>query len=432
MIRLVHTPLRPRQYNIPPDAYEIEYCSEECVWRQLPGDVQIVRHGSSTTGIAAHDAHRLWLNISDETHPVDHPLYMNHTAISNIERAGLLRRVQAINSPGLVPIHAVCNCGFCIELLHGLPLEDRGSRPPWHVRLHQAIPQEPLTIRTWDDFAVRLPQLLIGLRDLHANNLVHGDPFGLNVVVCERGCTVWIDLNDILPLTPDLVAVDLVGFLQYVFLPTLMRLQTWNPGVVAALLQSFGEQPVEQILDTMLQIFADAHPTESVATGANLLDSMSDLIESSGLLLRTDRFGQIVRRLITKGFLFHYQAFEWNAGVALERERYLAAEQVRHQLVERELERVVFAHYQTQLQSQELWIQELQQGKTWLNQQYINWKTEAERRGNIIEDQRNWINHLESSQLQIMEQYQYWQTEAQKAQDIIQQYHPLLNNKNKE
>jgi len=69
-----------------------------------------------------------------------------------------------------------------------------------------------------------------------------------------------------------------------------------------------------------------------------------------------------------------------------------------------------FEDYAKQIQQQRTWIAELEQGKTWLEEQLTNWKNLAEARQLVIRDQQAWLTQLEQNKTWIaeLEQGKIW------------------------
>jgi len=391
MIKLAQERFRPHQASFSLEECQIDFCSSACIFQNLPSSPQIVRHGSSKSGLAIVSGQELWLNISDETHPQDHPLYLLDQKVTISERYMLLERIKQVMPEHVVKILSLCHCGMVIEILDGLPFVDIGTSPLWHRKMYRSQHQrDALSKMRWAEFLAVMTDLGEGIQALHEQGVAHGDLFPFNAMVTTDNRGVWVDLNDVLPATSLAIALDIWTFINYTFMASLLRLKSWQPEVVRQIVEIVAEKKQEHILRTVvsdLKIANDQHNESEIPLNEQALAVLAEIYHQSGLQAREDDLGYVSQLLSFKGLIHFYGVFEWNARVARERERRLAAEQVRHTLVEREIQRTLSLRYQAQIEGQTAWITELEQGKAWLEEQWRNWQRIAEEREATIRQQ---------------------------------------------
>lgn len=437
--------LRSNQATLAAHEYQITYCSEQCVFHNVPDNEQAVVQSAQAGSIALLSAGQLWLNISHETHAADHPLYVSEQQITVSARAQLLRTVQQAKPVHVVSVRDVCACGMIIDVLEGLPLANVHQRPAWHRSAFRSEHDDALATMSWSMYLDVIADLAEGVQALHEAGIVHGDLFAFNAIVQdEHG--IWIDLNDILPATARGVAVDVWTFMTYTVMTSLMRLKHWQPTVIADAFAIVEQAAVGDILRQLASHFRQARQQnrEEQPFNNSDLSIIGEIYQRHAPQQRSDELGSVARLLSAKGLLHTYRAYEWNAAVAMERERFLAAEQSRHMLVERELQRTLSQRYegeitalkhwineleqgkswldeqcvrlQASLEQQQDWIDELERGKTWLDEQRANWQTEAERLMTIVAEQQQWITELEQAKAWNQQQAAYWQAQASRWQ----------------
>lgn len=449
------THLRPYQAELTRQACEITYCSDECVFRCVPNDAQVVVQSTATHSVALVSVDKLWLNISNETHPADHPLYVGEQQITAAERAQILRTIQHAQLAHIVTLRDVCDCGMIMDVLDGLPLASVHQRPAWHRNAFRSAHDDALATMTWPAYLGVMADLAEGVQALHERGIVHGDLFAFNAIVQDAQHGIWIDLNDVLPATLQGKAIDVWAFVTYTLLTSLLRLTHWQPDVIAGALAIVAREPLDGMLSRLAShLRSHQHSADQVPLDNQALAQLGTMYQQHDPQQRADELGTVARLLTTKGLLHFHRSYEWNAAVALERERYLAAEQTRHMLVEHELHRAMTARYEPQvvdlknwidelergkawldeqratlqaaleqqrtdleqqqvtIEQQQAWIAELEQGKAWLDEQRHTWQAEAERRAATIDEQRQWIAELEQAKAWHEQQAAHWQAQA--------------------
>lgn len=71
------------------------------------------------------------------------------------------------------------------------------------------------------------------------------------------------------------------------------------------------------------------------------------------------------------------------------------------------------------LADQRQWIDQLQEGKAWLEEQLANWQAEAERRNTVIAEQQQWIAELERAKAWHEQQAAYWHAQIQRMPRVL-------------
>ena len=59
------------------------------------------------------------------------------------------------------------------------------------------------------------------------------------------------------------------------------------------------------------------------------------------------------------------------------------------------------------------WIEELETGKAWLEEQRANWQAQAAERERVVQEQQAWIGELEQGKAWLEAQRAAWQTRAE-------------------
>jgi glycosyltransferase involved in cell wall biosynthesis len=65
------------------------------------------------------------------------------------------------------------------------------------------------------------------------------------------------------------------------------------------------------------------------------------------------------------------------------------------------------------------WVAELEKGKTWLEEQWVNWQKVAQGQERMIQEQKAWIGELEKGKEWLDGQWRYWQAEAERRATVI-------------
>jgi hypothetical protein len=268
-----------------------------------------------------------------------------------------------------------------------------------------------LAALSWTDFTRILSNLTEGLQNLHELGIAHADPFPINAMVIDKQ-GIWVDVNGIVNASSLSKAVDIWTYLTYTVMTRLLKLRTWDPEFPKRILAIVARAKLHDILPQICQLLkqsADAPATADSPMTPTDLAKIASMCSEYDMQLRTDELGDVARRLAPAGLTHFYISFEWNAQVAAERERYLAAEQVRHMLVEREIQRTLTLRYQAQIDELKGWTVELEQARAWLEGQRNNWQKIAEEREQVIQEQQKWIAQLEQGKAWLEEQRNNWQ-----------------------
>lgn len=359
-------------------------CGEGCSLRQASGDARPVRLTPAGEAVALLDGDRLFLNVSAHAHPRGHPLQGGDAPATASVRAGWLRQLVGVDLPGVARLYAVCDCAVEMELVRGEKLIDAGTRPPWYADAE--LPTKAPGSR----FQQRLRALAClaeGLHGLHQRGLVHGDPFGTNAIVRPDGSAAWIDLNGVHPLSEELRALDVWGFVIYSLAAGCADTGAFSAEAAATALRPLGSSNLDDCLPQLangLRAAADAGHAE-VPFGDAASYAFADLLAGSGLGERSDALGAVHRRGCTRGLIVAFVAFQWNRQSALRWERHAEAERIRHRLVELELGRTIGARYQQQLDELRAWTSELESAKAWNSEQRVSWEKEATRLRELLE-----------------------------------------------
>jgi hypothetical protein len=415
--------LRPKQSYLSLSECEIEVCSSTCVFAHLPDEFKIIRHGHREDWPAIISKNRLWLNFSDTVHPPGHPLYTPEMNITQDEREALLKHISQAGPAHVVRVHEVCDCGLVIDLIEGWPLADINSWPVWHRSSSNQSVDALLAALSWTDFTRILSNLTEGLQNLHELGIAHADPFPINAMVMDKQ-GIWVDVNGIVSASPLSKAVDIWTYLTYTVMTRLLKLRTWDPEFLKRILTIVARAELHDILPQISQFLkqsANAPATADLPVVPGDLAKIAGMCSEYDMQLRTDELGDVARRLAPAGLVHFYISFEWNAQVAAERERYLAAEQVRHMLVEREIQRTLTLRYQVQIDELKGWTVELEQGRAWLEGQRNNWQKIAEHHEQIIQEQRGYITELEQAKAWLEEQRNNWQRTTEESIQIVQE-----------
>jgi len=416
MIRLQdQTTFRPQQADVPLTQCACEYCGPNCVFHRVTPAMRAVRHGHDAS-VAVTDGTRLWLNLADETHPPEHPLHWAPPTITRAARADLVRAIQAAASVHIVPITGVCDCGFIVEVITGSPLADLNTEPAWHREAGVAHRLPPLSMMSWVDFAGRAAGLAEGLHALHQCGIVHGDPFPFNAMLTAAGAAVWVDLNDVLPATPHLVALDVWAFVTFTLFPSISKLPQWHPVAVADLGRELEGLPLGELLPMLAGRLRVA-----AADSAGVVPASGERVITTAWHERADELGEVARRQTPLALQVYYRAYEWNAEAAHQRARYLAAEQARHQLVEREIHRTVGLQQQRRLEELERWSAELEGARHWLEDQCATLRQTADQKAQFAQEQQQWAQTLDQARRWLSEQVNNWRQAAVKRDEIIQE-----------
>jgi hypothetical protein len=405
MLRRISPPSRPNQVELTQDEYRIEYCSKTCVYRDLTETFRVVALGFYRKSIAALKQRQLWLNISSTTHEPDQPLFWPTKPTFQHERAKLLRQIRVAKPDHIVPISAVCDCGFVIEVISGVPLEDFGTWPVWHRLKDPEQRGDALTSIRWPEYLSVMRNLAKGIANLHQLSIAHNDLFSFNAMVTPEHSGVWVDLNSALPLSPTLRAIDIWTFLTYTVWGSLLRIQEWQPNVVFGLPHILSNHSLAEILPALIAHLM-ATPDRTQALDSTARAELIRVYASCRLNGRDDELGDVARQLTATGLLIHQRAYRESSLAAIEHERYLAAERVRHRLVERELQRTTLSHFQPR-------ITELEQDIAALRYQHSYWRDLAEKR-------EHWIQKLDQDIVTLDGQQAYWRDLAEKREHCIQ------------
>lgn len=393
MIRLVSSSIEGRSDSLSSSPYVIEPCSEACILRECPPDGQVVSHGGFRNSVALISEDRLWLSIASGRHNVGHPLQLGPTSpFSTSDRRALLDLVLKTAPRYCAPIQSVCACSFSMPILSGRVLIDDDTRPNWHRRLFWAVRDDAASTFSWTQLACSLADLAEGLANLHTLGIAHNDPFAYNAVGYSDRDSVWIDFNSLLPASPETMAVDVFGFVAYTMVPSLVRSGYWAPDTLQRVCEGFRTDASSTLLSSLADRLRQADTIEP-ADGSVDYPGPEQCVIALGD--RSDLMGAVARSNSAHGLTVYFREYGLLRRASLNGRRLLEAERVRHQIVEREIHRTAEVRRELEVASLRSWIDELEQGKAWLEDQRINLKAQAEALDQTLTAAQAHIAHLE-------------------------------------
>lgn len=424
------------------DDVRVSYCGTSCVFHELNETTEFVRHGTREGSIAALHHERLYLNIRAGTHPLGHPLHLPEIEPPSVEQRAVLLRAVAQHAPSHVePIHGVCSCGFVLRVAPARPVVDEGNRPGWHRRLFPLMDAVPLESWSFGQMTGRTADLAEGLSGLERIGVAHGDPYLFNALLCDKTGARWVDFNDMLPATPSTLLRDRIAFLLYCVRYLFSRSVDAPHGVVNDIISDFRARLTEPLaLARLAKNLRHAGGQDNLPAQHDD-DHRAEARKSTEKMLPEAR--RIESQLLEQGFMTAYNAWRWNFEQVIKTQQLRRSEQIRHQILERELGRTLEQqalqrvsmltserdHLLNATAELKTTIDELYKGKDWLEQQWKTWKGLAEDRErqiavtNEVADQVE-VLRLQNKQLQesvewYKSQKESWESESDHRDSVI-------------
>ncbi len=303
-----------------------------------------------------------------------------------------------------------------MPVVKGTVLVDDETRPAWHRRLFRESTEPAASTLPWPQLSSALADLAEGLAQLHAIGIAHNDPFPYNAIVTEPGVAVWIDFNSCVPATPDSRAVDIVGFVAYSLTISFVRSGRWPPSLLWPLRACLRQSDAATVLSDLAQLLRAGPAAEAEGPAVAKLE-IGQCLEA--LNAREDSIGEVARALTAKGLTTYFNEYGLLRQVASRREQLLNAERARHQVAEREIHRTGEIRREQEIGELKAWVTELERGKAWLNEQWVNWRAQAESleaEKKIVQSRVDAIEHENTLLLEDLRQ----------AEDVIEAMRPIV------
>ncbi|WP_028595314.1 protein kinase [Paenibacillus assamensis] len=309
-----------------------------------------------------------------------HHLY-GYPVIRDLEsRYQIMNKLVGTEHKNIVPIKAVCKCCVEIQFLDGVQLDDN----IWSFN-HQVRKYD---IKSFNEFLNTMLQLAQGLDFLHKQGIAHTDPVPTNVIMIADGTPVWIDLNDCIHLDEFSLSLDLAVFYSLTWLTKLSEMTNIDEALVAHIEELFINADDSSFLENFANILFDYlsasdenRLTKVKNRDVKLYDGLN--VADSHLKHRVLISRNIAHRNM---FFLKWQAVD-NIHSIRNYEALLKSEVHRHMLLELE--------YDHANRERIAWIKQLEEGKSWLEGQYNNWKERA----SALEEERDSLNRSAGSLL---------------------------------
>ena len=396
MIRRAGHPRAARQQVVAAEDMVVDYCGDACVFRTLGPRASFVSHGVRNGGVAALSDGLLYLNTSADVHEAGHPLHLPEDAQSAPARSAAIRAVRDARPDGVVRVVASCDCGHVVGVVTGRPWIDDGHAPAWHRTVFGDAVSLPRQLVDWKAACIGLSQLASGLARLHDLGVAHGDPFLFNAMAEEGGQSVWVDLNDALPLTPPRAFRDYWAFVHHGLLYALKL----APGLAAELDAClFGQRPVEpteglRSLASTLATLADKSPA---LCGAEERDRAFEAVRVAAMRTCRAMSHELTDRLTAQSMTYFAMAAMWNGERARATDARLAMEQTRHAILEREIQRTLARRFEGEKA-------QLEESGNWFRQQAEAWEKSAHGAKAELDAARSHAEELRAGTMWLQEQ----------------------------
>lgn len=278
-----------------------------------------------------------------------------------------LKTLKENNHEKLANIKNYCNCTIEMKYIDGRLLDVN----IWSgISIRNALDSKH-SIKEFDEFRKIMISLLEGLIFLHSKGIAHTDPIPSNAIIDVNGDVFWIDLDDSVQLTPEMLNLDIVVFYNFTWLVLLSQLEYYDNSLI-------------QKID---DIYCECESNQSILS--EMLNTLKDYKQKSELDINTRKLVPIAksntleRQKLTRAILSRSLTFYKNTTLdslfhSKTLEGLLKSEIHRHILFVREFEK-------TQME-REQWFKEVENGKEWLEQEWNAWKNNAEK---LINEKEN-------------------------------------------
>lgn len=315
-------------------------------------------------------------------------------------KTNCLKILKETHHENLANILNYCSCTIEMKYIEGKLLDVN----IWNgISIKNAFDSKH-SIKDFDEFRKIMISLLEGLIFLHSRGVAHTDPIPSNAIVDVNGDVFWIDLDDSVQLTPEMLNLDIVVFYNFTWLVLLSQLEYYDTSLIQKIDEIYCEcESNQKILNEMLHILKVYERKSELNINTRKLVPIAKSNTSERL--------NLTRAILSRSLTFYKNTTLDSLFHSKTLEGLLKSEIHRHILFVREFEK-------TQME-REKWFKEVEHGKEWLEQEWKAWKNNAEK---LIKE-KEYLEH----------ERDLWKTQAEeleKEKNIIEENYVQLHQLN--